>query len=199
MNHSAARERITTITNTSHTHQHTRANDELTAASCEIQHSWRLHQRSRDDEVKPRGRGKTSKYGGERWRLTVVLLSSACHSDGRGGRWVEGGVAQCCDWSDALGGRQTPTEHGEVCFFFPVWAARRICHTAVLHLKLVAAPDSSSWQRLWSLRRMNGRRKVHIWVFVFPLFLSAEHLRGALMVLLLSLIKASDKVQIWCS
>lgn len=198
MNHSAARERITTITNTSHTHQHTRANDELTAASCEIQHSWRLHQRSRDDEVKPRGREKTSKYGGERWRLTVVLLSSACHSDGRGGRWVEGGRSVL--WLERCTRRSSDTDRTRrSLFFFPVWAARRICHTAVLLLKLVAAPDSSSWQRLWSLRRMNGRRKVHIWVFVFPLFLSAEHLRGALMVLLLSLIKASDKVQIWCS
>lgn len=198
MNHSVARERITTITNTSHTHQHTRANDELTAASCEIQHSWRLHQRSRDDEVKPRGRGKTSKYGGERWRLTVVLLSSACHSDGRGGRWVEGGRSVL--WLERCTRRSSDTDRTRrSLFFFPVWAARRICHTAVLLLKLVAAPDSSSWQRLWSLRRMNGRRKVHIWVFVFPLFLSAEHLRGALMVLLLSLIKASDKVQIWCS
>lgn len=198
MNHSVARERITTITNTSHTHQHTRANDELTAASCEIQHSWRLHQRSRDDEVKPRGRGKTSKYGGERWRLTVVLLSSACHSDGRGGRWVEGGRSVL--WLERCTRRSSDTDRTRrSLFFFPVWAARRICHTAVLLLKLVAAPDSSSWQRLWSLHRMNGRRKVHIWVFVFPLFLSAEHLRGALMVLLLSLIKASDKVQIWCS
>lgn len=198
MNHSAARERITTITNTSHTHQHTRANDELTAASCEIQHSWRLHQRSRDDEVKPRGREKTSKYGGERWRLTVVLLSSACHSDGRGGRWVEGGRSVL--WLERCTRRSSDTDRTRrSLFFFPVWAARRICHTAVLLLKLVAAPDSSSWQRLWSLRRMNGRRKVHIWVFVFPLFLSAEHLRGALMVLLLSVIKESDKVQIWCS
>lgn len=198
MNHSVARERITTITNTSHTHQHTRANDELTAASCEIQHSWRLHQRSRDDEVKPRGREKTSKYGGERWRLTVVLLSSACHSDGRGGRWVEGGRSVL--WLERCTRRSSDTDRTRrSLFFFPVWAARRICHTAVLHLKLVAAPDSSSWQRLWSLRRMNGRRKVHIWVFVFPLFLSAEHLRGELMVLLLSVIKASDKVQIWCS
>lgn len=198
MNHSVARERITTITNTSHTHQHTRANDELTAASCEIQHSWRLHQRSRDDEVKPRGREKTSKYGGERWRLTVVLLSSACHSDGRGGRWVEGGRSVL--WLERCTRRSSDTDRTRrSLFFFPVWAARRICHTAVLLLKLVAAPDSSSWQRLWSLRRMNGRRKVHIWVFVFPLFLSAEHLRGELMVLLLSVIKASDKVQIWCS
>lgn len=166
MNHSAARERITTITNTSHTHQHTRANDELTAASCEIQHSWRLHQRSRDDEVKPRGREKTSKYGGERWRLTVVLLSSACRSNGRGGRWVEGGRSVL--WLERCTRRPSDTDRTRrSLFFFPVWAARRICHTAVLHLKLVAAPDSSSWQRLWSLRRMNGRRKVHIWVFCF--------------------------------
>lgn len=42
-----------------------------------------------------------------------------CLSFRRERRAVEGGVAQCCDWSDALGGRQTPTEHGEVFFFFP--------------------------------------------------------------------------------
>lgn len=142
MNHSAARERITTITNTSHTHQHTRANDELTAASCEIQHSWRLHQRSRDDEVKPRGRGKTSKYGGERWRLTVVLLSSACHSDGRGGRWVEGGRSVL--WLERCTRRSSDTDRTRRSLFF----FSRLGGTSYLsHCCSSSEARSCSWQQ----------------------------------------------------
>lgn len=48
---------------------------------------------------------------------------------------MEGGVVQCCDWSDALGGRQTPTEHREV---FLSRLPRRICHTPALHLTAAA-------------------------------------------------------------